>query len=303
VHKDIIIVGKNYPYYHEGLCQAALREMGKLVKENLNWHYSFKNQPYQDMMRFDSNEFVRFDLSRMRMMHKLDKRTYTWSKNRHKIICYTRMMYNDMICDHESIYWCYRNKVEKTLFLNLSGRATCVCCGEYIFDKWENPRNEEGSAKICNECLYHRSCTHCSKVYQRPELHLVEIVLNGGRYSSHERHLCKNELDKVRYYPGLGVALIQDGSYGDLDVYETDSGYLNPSDYWIHKHICKINTDALREIGIRGIYPYDREISQSYLENAIKEYRPDLSLNEVIELTRFKSGMTEEELKEVGVVK
>lgn len=298
VHKDIMVVGKNYPYSHEGLCEAVLKHMGDLVKKNLNWDYSFKNQPYRDMWYFQNNEFVRNNLSRFAMRRKSRYYNNKWHyTDRHKILCYTRMMYNDMIADHESTYLCYRNKVDKTLFLSLSGRATCMCCGNYIFDEWENPRDEDGSVKVCYNCREHARCCYCDIVYQYPEKHMVEVVIGGGHnYSWYQNHLCKNEITKLRYYPGLGVAFLNDNNAGDIVVYEG-------STVWDKQTICKVNTTALRELEIRGIYPYDREISKKAFEETIREQRPDLSFDEVIKLTRFKSGMTEEELREVGVVK
>ena len=298
VHKDIMVVGKNYPYSHEGLCEAVLKHMGDLVKKNLNWDYSFKNQPYRDMWHFENNEFVRNNLSRFAMRRKSRYYNNKWHyTDRHKILCYTRMMYNDMIADHESTYLCYRNKVDKTLFLSLSGRATCMCCGNYIFDEWENPRDEDGSIKICYNCREHARCCYCDTVYQCPEKHMVEVVIGGRRHDWYQNYLCKSEITELRYYPGLGVAFLKGNSAGDTVVYE--QGPMT----WDRQTVCKVNTTALRELEIRGIYPYDREISKEAFEETIREQRPDLSFDEVIKLTRFKSGMTEEELREVGVVK
>lgn len=299
VHKDIMIVGKNYPYYHEGLCQAVLHHMSKLVKHNLNWDYSFKNQLYHDLIHFESNEFVRADLSRQKMRYKSRYQDGKWTHtNRHKILCYTRLMYNDMICDRETSYWCYRNKVDKTLFLNLSGRATCMCCGEYIYDEWDNPRNEDCTLKVCHHCRNNNHCVYCNKVYQNKE-HMVEVILNGRRRSEwYKTYLCKHELSLIRYYPGLGVGMVQDGTCGDIVVYDAQ----NIDGHWRQVEICKINADACRQLGIRGFYSYDRTIQKYEVIECIERFRSDLTFDDVIKLTRFKSNMTEQELREVGVV-
>ena len=299
VHKDIMIVGKNYPYYHEGLCQTALYHMSKLVKHNLNWDYSFKNQLYHDLIHFESNEFVRADLSRQKMRYKSRYQDGKWTHtNRHKILCYTRLMYNDMICDRETSYWCYRNKVDKTLFLNLSGRATCMCCGEYIYDEWDSPRNEDCTLKVCHHCRNNNHCVYCNKVYQNKE-HMVEVILNGRRRSEwYKTYLCKHELGLIRYYPGLGVGMVQDGTCGDIVVYNAQ----NIDGHWRQIEICKINADACRQLGIRGFYSYDRTIQKYEVIECIERFRSDLTFDDVIKLTRFKSNMTEQELREVGVV-
>lgn len=290
VHKDIMIVGKNYPYNHEGLCKVALYHMSKLVKDNLNWDYSFKDQLYRDLRYFDSNDFVRFRLSRDKMRYKFQFKDGQRSRAaRHKIICYTRLMYNDMLADHDACYWCYRNKVDKTLFLNLSGRATCMCCGEYMYDNDEFASQEDCNTKVCSSCRRRNRCVSCHKIYQQPKKHMFEITLGGHYSGQYERYLCKDELEQVRYYPGLGIACLH--NYDDIEI--LDDTYTT---------ICKVSVDALRELGIRSIYHYTREISRSTLESRIAQSCLNLNFDEVIELTRFKSRMTEEELREVGVI-
>ena len=284
VHKDILIVGKNYPYYHESLCKRVLKEVAALLKKNLGWDYSFKEQMYRDLHRFESNELVRFDLNRHRMQYKTSFNNNGGYKKtpRHKILCYTRMMYNDMICDHDSVYWCYRNKVDKTLFLSLSGRSTCMCCGEYIFNEYESPRCDEGNVKICANCHADKTCIHCGKTYQNTKTcSLTRATLRFGKVL-----VCTNELSEIRYYPGLGVAALDDTDYPVTDEKTGET-------------LCWISRAGLVELGFTRFAGW-RGVTKQGIEEKAKGL--GLSYEEVIKLTRFKTKMTKQELREVGIV-
>lgn len=211
IHKDIILVGKNYPYQYEPGVYQILEQVMKLVKDNLGWTYQFKHQSYRDLQWYSNNNFVRWGLSRYKMR-------YYNGKSRHKIICYTRVMYNDIIEDQDLDYQCCRNKVEKTKFISLSGRATCMCCGEYLWDSCDdNPRDIDCSQKICYKCAKNR-CHCCDRVFQRTEnnsehaLNLSDVtakmkgnlyILPGPVRTTIE--VCKDCIGEVRYYPALGI--------------------------------------------------------------------------------------------------
>lgn len=162
-HKNILIVGKNYPYHNKSLEQQVLKEASSLLKKNLNWDYRYKEQYYKDLHLFNSNAFVRENLNREKMTYTKDGNT------RHKIICYTNIMYNDMMEDQDSEYMCYRNKPKKTLFLNLSGPVTCLCCGKphdipswYVQGVYDHP--------VCSICKTN-ICQGCGQYMQPEHLH------------------------------------------------------------------------------------------------------------------------------------
>lgn len=194
IHKDILLIGKNYPYTAENINRAVLEEVMKLVKHNLNWDYEWKFQPYSDTYRFASNYFVKHSLSRYKMR-------YTKSKeNRHKIICYTDLMYNDILEDpSKSKYLCCRNKPKRTKFINLSGPATCMCCGEHIYDRqWASPNDEDCSRKVCMSCESDRRCDVCGRIYQNGSEEVYKLP-GGHRYQN--LTVCKDDLHEVLYVP------------------------------------------------------------------------------------------------------
>ena len=52
IHKDILLLGKQYPYFNEDLCFNVLDMMLDLVERNLNWNYRFINQEYRDTGKY-----------------------------------------------------------------------------------------------------------------------------------------------------------------------------------------------------------------------------------------------------------
>ena len=237
IHKDIILVGKNYPYQYDPGVYQILEQVMKLVKDNLGWTYQFKHQSYRDLQWYSNNNFVRWDLSR-------DKMCYHNGKPRHKIICYTRVMYNDIIEDQDLDYQCCRNKVKRTKFINLSGRATCMCCGEYLWDNCDdNPRDVDCNQKICRNCSKDR-CQCCDRIFQQIE-HNSEHMLNsnddviiktkGNFYmlpgpKRFTITVCKDCIGEVRYYPALGIfdtrtaqlLFIPKEIYGNFEISDED---------------------------------------------------------------------------------
>lgn len=145
IHKDLILVGKHYPYQSEALAKIILDKIQTMVKTNLGWKYQYKNQLYRDMIYSYDNEYIRDDFQRM--------------NEGHKIYTYTNIMYHDIIEDHSIDYWCCRNYVNKNLYLNLSGPATCMCCGELIDKNKDN--NFSTVDKYCQECEKKYRCCGC----------------------------------------------------------------------------------------------------------------------------------------------
>ena len=147
IHKDILLVGKHYPYQSEVLAKIILDKVQKVVKNNLGWKYQYHNQLYRDMIRSYDNNYIR------EYFQRLD--------SGHKIYVYTNVMYHDIIEDHSVDYWCCRNRVKKNLYLNLSGPATCMCCGKLIDPKKTNILT---SKKYCNDCEESYQCAGCKLI-------------------------------------------------------------------------------------------------------------------------------------------
>ena len=158
VHKYILLEGKPYPYYSKELAYAAMDELRKLVKANLNWDYQYKNQPYQDLNRYHKNDYVRDGV----LTKYLDK---------HKsILIYMNGMYNDFVSEASDKFLCCRNWVPKTIKINISGLATCMACGkpinsmEEIHDERDQDLDCHGSTKLCYDCKTNRYCDCCNVV-------------------------------------------------------------------------------------------------------------------------------------------
>ena len=146
-HKDILLVGKHYPYQSEALAKIVLDKLQEIVK-TLGWKYQYKNQLYRDMIYSYDNNYIREYFGRY--------------KGGHKIFVYTNIMYHDIIEDHSTDYWCCRNYVKNNLYLNLSGPATCMCCGKPIDSNKTN--HISTSKKYCVDCEEKYKCCGCGLV-------------------------------------------------------------------------------------------------------------------------------------------
>lgn len=171
VHKDILLVGKQYPYYSEVLAKTILEEFQTILKNNVGWTYQYKQQPYRDMLHSFDNRYVKYDLGR--------------EKNKHKIFVYTNIMYNDIIEDHCTRYWCCRNYVKDSLYLNLSGQATCMCCGEVIDE--DRLDDISTSDKFCPRCFSKYGCSDCHTVSKNNLYYKVKVKTF---YGSTNKVLC-----------------------------------------------------------------------------------------------------------------
>ena len=281
IHKDIIIVGKNYPYYHSQVNHRILEEVMRLVKENLNWKYKFQYQPYLDLKHFSSNYFVRGNLSRRRMRYKWSYKNNNWGENRHKIICYTRLMYNDIIEDPCDRYLCCRNKVNKTKFISLSGRATCLCCGEYIFDEWEdNMHDAEGSKKICYNCFHDHRCYSCDRVHQQSAQSYRLPMLYGNQ------EVCPDCLTDMRYFPELDMFA---SCESDIIRIVEDDIFSEAVDSWSVAccHGFALYNEALRKLGVHIRYRWSGVRSMTDLEDAIEDR---YTIDEIKHLCRWIPG-------------
>lgn len=142
-HKDLLLVGKHYPFNSDTLAFTILDKMQEILKETVKWKYQYKKQLYLDMLYSFDNDYIHYDFRRLTGKHKI----YTYMNN----------MYHDIIEDHDSKYWCCRNYVTKTLYLNLSGPLTCMCCGEQIPERTTDK-------KYCGKCKELYKCDGCGLI-------------------------------------------------------------------------------------------------------------------------------------------
>jgi hypothetical protein len=246
VHKDIILLGKQYPFHNDHLVPIVLDMMRELVGKNLHWHYQFINQEYRDMQNLEGNFYVRdwFNLQ------------YNVTKQHHSIFVYTNGMYNDIIEAKYPKYYCCRNYVKHSKKICLSGPATCICCGQRLMD---DPRGEIydyddlGQDKICFECKHNR-CRTCGKVTYHSKYHT-----SLGNFCDDDcakdtivfplrRATCRKE--DLQFSSGSQVCLFADEGTITLDerIYLVDSFSKTKSDQvnnWIREQKTKFG-DRIR---------------------------------------------------------
>jgi hypothetical protein len=162
---EIIMTGKSYPYNNKQLSFTILEALEKLAKENLGITYEFGIERYDDMKYINSIA----SMNRARYYRNLPADRY----HKKNIIFDTKGMYNDMLNDHSTTYWCKRNKVKKTTVISVSGKAKCLCCGEniltpdydwYNYDETSlsyNERYTNCGNVICPECEEKKKCAIC----------------------------------------------------------------------------------------------------------------------------------------------
>ena len=92
-----------------------MEELYKLVNKNLKWDYKYKEQEYKDLYSYLPNEE--------------DQINNLWVSKKQIVIVTGHAMYNDLLEDKDSVYFCYRNIPKKGMVLNASGKNTCLICG------------------------------------------------------------------------------------------------------------------------------------------------------------------------------
>lgn len=172
VTKDIIVSGKAYPYPKKETSIACLDKIKQLAEENVNWNYTYGPELYKDMIHISSIEAM--------------NRNKAWLANgestKHNIIFDTKGMYNDMLNDSSTNYWCYRNKVPKMKIISYSGKAPCACCGNDALELssyWEdyNDRYDDPERIVCSHCHDDGICEECYSFKGKNTL----IKVNGKR--------------------------------------------------------------------------------------------------------------------------
>ncbi len=164
--KDIIVSGKAYPFQSKEMTCIALEELRKLAAENWNHTYEYGIELYKDMAHIHGF----FEM----------RNNYNWihSKNTKKknILFHSKGMYNDMVNDHRTPYYCIRNKVKKNTIITYSGKCNCIGCNkdvlqrsydiedDSIYGSGESLYNERyGNVGhvMCEECLEDFYCDSC----------------------------------------------------------------------------------------------------------------------------------------------
>ena len=172
INKDIIVSGKAYPYTNDELSKAAVMALKELAKARFNWDYKYSLQPYKDMQNIWTTEVIN------------DCR----NPKRSNIFFTSEFMYNDMMEDSNTTYWCVRNKPKKQKILSISGKCYCLDCGEEI--PWDN--DDCSSSLICDKCQKEKCCVDC-RTYTYGE----SIIVNGEVY-------CPSCYENLRYCPDCG---------------------------------------------------------------------------------------------------
>lgn len=166
--KDIVMGGKPYPYKSKELTLNILNEIKKLANGNLNYNYDFGPELYKDMV----NVYTTYRMNNQKM----------WAKSKSKksnIIWDTKGMYNDMFNDHDTDYWCCRNKVAHTKVISVSGKANCLCCNNSIIefddDEYYNDRFRNTGNGVCLKCQEdYFSCDCCGYFNSTKKLYVTK---------------------------------------------------------------------------------------------------------------------------------
>lgn len=223
VHKDILCLGKPYPYYHKELSFEVLKIAQQFLKENLNWKYQYQYQKYGDLKSFYGNEDIRFNAQAHR-------------QRSHKILLYTYGMYADLVEDKESVYWCCRNWVKDDLKICVSGRATCMNCGEYLDEDICDPDFAQTSRKYCVECEK-ELCQTCKNVNFKEKHYKILLYKPYISFDALRRYppstVCKECFDNDIFYDKNNHFFVHTN---DINMYERKikSSDKENAPLWIH---------------------------------------------------------------------
>jgi hypothetical protein len=185
ITKDIIVGGKSYPYANEEITKTLLQTIKELAAKNLSWNYKFGPELYKDMIHINS----------LHSMNKIRSYIHNNDTKKHNIIFDTKGMYNDMLNDNNTNYWCYRNKVKKTKMISYSGKAPCLCCGKSVLsftDEDEyNDRFSNTECVVCEDCRRKFKCRSCGESVLTDKLYTIynedgqEIKVCGMCYKNY----------------------------------------------------------------------------------------------------------------------
>ena len=214
--KDIIVSGKSYPYANDDISKLLITIICNFAKKNLKWTYSFGPELYQDMKYL----YTKYSMDRARdYIH--------WGNmTKHNIIFDTKGMYNDMLNDHETNYWCIRNKVKHNKIISYSGKAPCLCCGEDViyrsYDDYDyNERYSNCGSVVCDDCLDEFRCDFCD-CREAHHIHYTVTLENGSTFRICDQ--CAKQY--LRKCPDCGRTFFVTFAWGSYNIFsEEDMEY------------------------------------------------------------------------------
>ena len=206
--KDIIVSGKPYPYSNDEISKTLIQTIRDLARKNLGWTYSFGPELYKDMIHINGNY----------SMNRAKGYISSGYMKKHNILFDTKGMYNDMLNDSSTKYWCVRNKVKHNKIISYSGKAPCLCCGgpiiyETLDDYDYNERYANCGSAVCTDCLEDFRCDICSETYSNKKHY--KIFLKNGT----EIRICEDCVrDYIRKCPDCGRTMFVESMYGAYNI-------------------------------------------------------------------------------------
>ena len=156
VTPEFITSVKAYPYASDYLTSKAVEILVKLAKENLNWDFEDKIVPY------DADDIFIVEEDGM------EKRYYFNFE--------TDAMYNDFESVSESQIAIAKGLTPNTYWLNYSGEANCMCCGD-LHDFYYDEDSDNESVLTCDYCEPTIECEHCGlRMLERDDLIEVDGI-------------------------------------------------------------------------------------------------------------------------------
>lgn len=223
---DIIMSGKAYPYANDDISKELISIIRTLAEKNLNRRYAFGPEPYKDMIHING-------------LYEMQQ-NYIWLNEqdnlKHNIIWDTKGMYNDMLNDSKTTYWCYRNKVKHKKIYNVSGKAPCLCCGDTVIEYDEdedsdyNDRYSNVGTTICYSCEQEFSCSRCRNFIAKGKLYTING--RGEKYCEEcfNRYIKRcpecgrpmdiNNLSSIGYYKNKNASFKHPKTIGILEIAE-----------------------------------------------------------------------------------
>lgn len=157
VTPEFITSVKAYPYASDELTSKAIEILVKLAKENLNWEFEDKIIPY------DADDIFIIEED------GVEKRYYFNFE--------TDVMYNDFESVSESQIAIAKGLTPDTYWLNYSGEANCMCCGD-LHDFYYDEDYDNESILTCDYCEPVIECEYCgSRVHDGDSLIEVDGAL------------------------------------------------------------------------------------------------------------------------------
>ena len=136
VDENVLAGIKGYPYWHGGLEEHVLHWIKELAETNLGYSYEDEISTYE-------------------------------TGNHNTIYFHTDKMYNDFYSNHKIII--SKNYGGEDYHINYSGVSQCLCCGEPLYDNYDNESNV-----YCNDCDSSYHCYNCDGSYRIDDMFYVD---------------------------------------------------------------------------------------------------------------------------------